>query len=69
MATAPKRLTLNQKNKKISGVCAGIADYFGWDVTLVRLAMALFILITGVFPGLIFYIIAALVMPSEGDAK
>lgn len=67
MATKQKRLTLNQKDKKISGVCSGIADYFDWDATLVRLAMAMFILVTGIFPGLVFYVIAALVMPSEGE--
>ena len=29
---------LNKQRGKVMGVCAGIADYFGWDVTLVRIA-------------------------------
>jgi phage shock protein PspC (stress-responsive transcriptional regulator) len=62
----PKRLTRSLKDRKVSGVCAGIAQYFNWDPSLVRLAMLFFILATGFFPGLVFYIIAAIVIP-EGD--
>ena len=32
-----RQFLLNKPAGKIMGVCAGIADYFGWDVTLVRL--------------------------------
>ena len=47
--------------KKISGVCGGIAEYFEIDVTIVRLAWVLFTALGG--SGIIAYIIAALVMP------
>ena len=67
MATS-KKLTLGT-NKKLSGVCAGIAEYFDFDVTIIRLAMLFFILVTGIFPGLIFYIIAAIVMPEKKEGK
>lgn len=60
-----KKLTLG-KDKKVSGVCAGFSEYFELDATMVRLAMLFFILITGIFPGLIFYVIAAVVMPEQG---
>jgi len=53
------------KNKMIAGVCGGIAEYYGWDATIVRLGYVLLALFTGGFPLLIFYIIAALVMPNE----
>ncbi len=58
----PKKLTRG-KDKKLSGVCSGIAEYFDWDVTLVRLLMAVFIVATGLFPGVVFYVIAAMIMP------
>ena len=47
-------------NKKICGVCAGIAEYFDIDPTIVRLIWAAFTLAGG--SGIIIYIIAALVM-------
>ncbi|MEI6486082.1 MAG: envelope stress response membrane protein PspC [Sphingomonadales bacterium] len=41
MSASRTRFYLDKRNGKIMGVCAGIADYFGWDVTLVRIAFAL----------------------------
>jgi len=35
---SPSRFRLNKTSGKVMGVCAGIADYLGWDVTLVRVA-------------------------------
>ena len=62
-----KKLTLSISDKKISGVCGGVAKYFDLDVSLVRILMLLFILVTGFFPGLLFYIIASIVIPKEGE--
>jgi phage shock protein C len=53
------------KDKKIAGVCSGIADYFGWDPTLVRLAWVLFTLAGGA--GIVAYIIAMVIMPEYPD--
>lgn len=61
-----KRLTKSNTDKKIFGVCGGIAEYFDIDSTWVRLAAALLIL--GYGSGLLVYIVAALVMP-EASAK
>jgi len=52
-------------NKVIAGVCGGIAEYYGWEPTMTRLGYVLLTFFTGIFPLLIFYIIAALVMPNE----
>lgn len=52
-------------NKLISGVCAGIAEHFGWDVTIVRLAYVLASIFLAAFPGLIIYIILAIIMPEK----
>lgn len=62
-----KRLYLSKKNKKLSGVCGGIAEYFEIDSTVVRLAWIAITILTGVVPGLIAYIIAAIVMPSPNE--
>ncbi len=50
-------------NKMVAGVCAGIAEYLGWDVTLVRVLYLLLSLFSAGFPGLLIYIILAIVMP------
>ena len=53
------------RDKKIAGVCSGIAEYFGWDPTVVRLAWVAFLLVGG--SGVIAYIIAMIVMPERPD--
>lgn len=58
-----KRLYKSTTDKKISGVCGGIANYFNIDPTIVRILWALFSLAYGT--GVIAYIIFALVMPDE----
>ena len=55
-----KRLYKSNKDKKICGVCGGIAEYFDIDPTLVRLAWAAFTILGGC--GILAYIVAALVM-------
>ena len=58
-----KKLYKSEKDKKICGVCAGIAKYFSLDPTIVRLALVAFCLLGG--SGVLAYIICALVMPDE----
>lgn len=58
-----KRLYKSNVDKKVCGVCGGIAEYFDLDSTIVRLAAVL--LIFGWGSGLLAYIIAALVMPNN----
>lgn len=58
-----KRLYKSSTDKKISGVCAGIAEFFNLDPTLIRLAWVVFTMLGG--SGIIGYIIAAIVMPEE----
>jgi phage shock protein C len=55
------------RNQIIAGVCAGFADYIGWDVTLVRAIYALLSILSVGFPGVVLYIILWLIMPLEGD--
>jgi len=60
-----KKLFKSTTNKKISGVAAGTAEYFGVDVTLGRVLWFLFILVTGFFPGLLLYIVLAWILPTD----
>ena len=62
-----KRLVRHQNDKKLSGLCAGIADYVAVDVTVVRLIVLTIVILTGVFPGLLLYIIASVITPIEGS--
>ena len=58
-----KRLYLSMTDRKIGGVCGGLAEYFDVDPTVVRLATALACLVTGVFPLVIGYLIAWAIVP------
>lgn len=55
------------KNKIMAGVCGGIGDYTGIDPTLVRLLWVVFTVLTGIFPGILAYIIAAVIIPQQPD--
>ncbi len=58
-----KKLYKSQTDKKICGVCGGIAEFLDIDSTVVRLAWALLIFCGG--GGLLAYIIAALILPDR----
>lgn len=58
-----KKLT-RSSHRMIAGVCAGIAEYFGWEVTLLRIVYILATLFTA-FAGVIIYIILWIVMPEK----
>lgn len=62
---AAKRLFRSMDHKMLGGVCAGLADYFDIDVSLVRLAFVGIAILSALFPMFIFYIIAWLVIPVE----
>ena len=62
-AEPPRRLMLDKRNKKISGVCAGFARYFGMDIVLMRVLWLAIALGTGV--GFLVYIGAWIVLPSD----
>jgi phage shock protein C len=60
-----KRLYKSNTDKKLAGVCAGIAEYINIDPTVVRLLWVLATLFVGA--GILAYIIAALVMPYKPE--
>ncbi len=64
-----KELTLS-KDKKLMGVAGGIAEYFDADPAWVRIIALVFIILTGVIPGLIIYfIIGSVIVPEKKTAK
>lgn len=56
-----KKLVKSSNDKKICGVCGGIAEYFNIDSTIVRLFWVLIVCFFGT--GIISYFLAALIMP------
>ena len=60
-----KKLYLSKTDKKIAGVCGGIAKYFDIDSTVGRLLFVFFTLFVG--SGILAYIVCALVIPKEPD--
>lgn len=58
-----KKLYRSKTDKKIFGVCGGFAEYFGVDVTIIRIAFIIALLCVG--GGLLAYLICALVMPEQ----
>ncbi len=64
-AAPPRRLKRAMAHKKIAGVCAGFAEYFDMDVTLVRLIWFGVSLMSGIVPGVMVYIVAWIILPRD----
>ncbi len=60
---ARERLVRPRQNRKVAGVCAGFAEYFDLDVTLIRIVWVLCVVCAGV--GVLAYIVCWIVMPEE----
>lgn len=60
-----KKLYKSRTNKKLCGVCGGLAEYLNIDATIVRLILAFAILFAGT--GILAYIVAALVIPDQPE--
>ncbi len=61
-----KVLRRTRDGRMLAGVCAGVADYFGLDVTLVRVIWAVVSVITG-GAGVLAYLVAWIIIPDEGQ--
>lgn len=60
-----KTLYRDVKHAKISGVCSGLAEYLGADVSIIRILWVIFTLYGGA--GILLYIVAALIIPAKPD--
>ena len=63
-----KKLRRSNEGVLIAGVIAGFADYFEKDPVLFRIAAIAFLLLTGIFPGLLLYLAAWLLMPVKDES-
>jgi phage shock protein C len=62
---AEGQLVRSRGDRMIAGVCGGLAKWLGWDSTAVRVLYVLFSIFSAAFPGILVYIILAIVMPLE----
>jgi len=63
-----KKLKRDEEQAIVAGVLAGMANYFNQDPALFRVAAITLLILTGVFPGLLLYLGAWLVMPNRRKA-
>ena len=65
MEATTRSLRLSRNNKMLAGVCGGIADWLGWDATLVRVSYVVVSVLSAAFPGILFYILLWILMPKS----
>lgn len=53
----------SKQNRMIAGVCGGIAEWLGWDPTLVRVLYVVISVVSVAFPGILVYILLWILMP------
>lgn len=64
-----KRIYREEDTAVIAGVLSGLANYFKQDPVLFRLIAIILLLVTGIFPGLLFYIIAWVIIPKSNKPE
>ena len=64
-----KKIYRLEKGKMIAGICAGIADLFTIDVTLVRLGFVFVTVLTMVWPGIITYLVGWYLIPVKDQGE
>jgi len=65
-ANGTKMLVRRRKGRMVAGICAGVAGFFGWDVTVVRVVVAVVSVMTG-GTGVLAYLVAWALIPVEGE--
>lgn len=60
-----KKLYRSADNNYVFGVFGGLGEYFNTDPTLPRLLFVFFLFVTGILPGVLAYLVAALVVPED----
>ena len=63
-----KKLYRSRIDRMVGGVCGGLGKYFGVDATLIRLIAVLLMVLTGIIPGVIAYLIMMVIVPLEPEA-
>ncbi len=65
MATPRSGLQRSREQRVIAGVCGGIAEWLGWNPTLVRVLFVLVSVLSAAFPGILAYIVLWILMPER----
>ena len=63
MVNGSNPLRRSRRHRMIAGVCGGLAEWLGWDPTLVRVLYVVVSILSAAFPGLLVYVVLWLVMP------
>lgn len=63
----PKKLVRSRKSRMLLGVCGGVAEYLNADPTVVRAIYVLLSIFTAAFPGILLYILLAIIMPNADE--
>ena len=58
-------LRRSRDERVVAGVCGGLAEWLGWDVTLVRVLYVAVSVLSSAFPGMLVYLVLWLVIPEE----
>jgi len=67
MPNTSNRLHRSRSNRMIAGVCGGLAEWLGWDPTLVRILYIVVSVVSAAFPGILAYLVLWFVMPERAD--
>jgi phage shock protein PspC (stress-responsive transcriptional regulator) len=63
-----KKLYRSRTDRMVGGVCGGLGKYLSLDATLLRLIAVLLLVLTGIIPGVIAYLIIMVIVPLEPGA-
>jgi phage shock protein C len=63
-----KKLYRSRTDRMVGGVCGGLGKYLSLDATVVRLIAVVLMVLTGVIPGVIAYLVLMLIVPLEPEA-
>jgi phage shock protein PspC (stress-responsive transcriptional regulator) len=65
--SAGMALQRSRKHKMIAGVCGGIAEWLGWDPTVVRVLYVVVSILSVAFPGILLYVVLWAVIPKAPE--
>jgi phage shock protein C len=60
-------LRRSRRHRMIAGVCGGIAEWLGWDPTLVRVLYVVGSILSVAFPGILVYVILWIIVPKAAE--
>jgi phage shock protein C len=63
LSSRPVAFQRSRKQKMIAGVCGGIAEWLGWDPTIVRVLYVVVSILSAAFPGMLVYVVLWVVIP------